>query len=127
MGERLIYDHHKENQPMLHVPEYQIHEQIYESANSIVYRGQREADERPVILKVLKEEYPTPEERIRYRQEYDMTRSLNLDGVIKAYSLEKYHNSLVICLEDFGGQSLDIIMNIHQYFTLVEFLVVIDM
>jgi len=56
---------------------------IYESVNSIVYRSQ------PVILK---EDYPIPEELTRYRQEYDITRSLsNLHGVINAYEINKYH------------------------------------
>ncbi|MCP4401043.1 MAG: serine/threonine protein kinase [bacterium] len=88
---------------MIDIAGYQINEQIYESANSLVYHGQIKSDQQPVILKVLKEAYPSPEERMRYRQEYDITRSLNLDGVITAYSLEKYHTTLVIVFEDFGG------------------------
>ena len=85
---------------------YQIREQIYESANSLVYRGIRQSDDRPVILKLLKLDYPTPEELRRYKQEYDITRSLNLDGVVRVYGLEKYQNTLVMCLEDFGGESI---------------------
>jgi serine/threonine protein kinase len=80
---------------------------IYESVNSIVYRGKRIEDNQPVILKILKEDYPTPEELTRYRQEYDITRRLSdLNGVVNVYHLEKYQNSLMICLEDFGGESL---------------------
>jgi len=92
---------------MLILPNYQISTQIYESANSLVYRGVRKKDNQPVILKVLKEDYPTPEELTRYRQEYDIIRHLaDIDGIIKAYDLEKYQNTLVIILEDFGGESL---------------------
>jgi len=100
---------------MRHIAGYQIHEQIYESLSSLVYRGRRERDGQTVILKVLKEDYPSPEERLRYRQEYEMTRSLKLDGVIKAYSLEKYHNTLVMALEDFGGQSLQRLLADHRF------------
>ncbi|OQY46285.1 MAG: serine/threonine-protein kinase PknK [Candidatus Parabeggiatoa sp. nov. 2] len=83
-------------------------EQIFESDNSIVYRGVREADNLPVILKVLKEDYPSPEKLAHYRQEYDITRRLeNIEGVINTYGLEKYQNTLVIILEDFGGKSLE--------------------
>ncbi|HEY9652195.1 MAG TPA: protein kinase [Coleofasciculaceae cyanobacterium] len=85
---------------------YRILTQVYESANSLVYRGIREQDNQPVILKVLKQDYPTPGEITRYRQEYDITRSLNQDGVVKAYGLEPYQNTLVMILEDFGGESL---------------------
>jgi serine/threonine protein kinase len=80
---------------------------IYESVNSIVYRGKRIEDDKPVILKTLKQDYPTPDELTRYRQEYDITRRLeNIDGVVNVYHLEKYQNSLMICLEDFNGKSL---------------------
>ncbi|HEY9609720.1 protein kinase domain-containing protein [Allocoleopsis sp.] len=85
---------------------YQILTQIYESANSLVYRGIRLQDNQPVILKVLKEDYPTPSELTRYKQEYEITRNLNIDGVVKAYGLEAYQRTLVIILEDFGASSL---------------------
>ena len=88
---------------MIHLSGYQIHEHIYESRNSLVYRGYRECDGHAVILKMLKEEYPSPEERLRYHQEYAITHSLNLEGVITAYSLEKFQHTLVIVFEDFGG------------------------
>src|SRR5919202_1419003 len=90
---------------------YQILAQIYESANSLVYRGIRQRDNQAVILKALKEDYPTPQELTRYKQEYEITRNLNTDAVVKAYSLEPYHRTLVIILEDFGASSLKQLMN----------------
>ncbi|HID99394.1 MAG TPA: serine/threonine-protein kinase PknK, partial [Thiotrichaceae bacterium] len=92
---------------MLTLPHYQISTQIYESVNSVVYRGVRKEDNQPVILKKLKEDYPTPEELTRYRQEYDIIKCLNIDSVIKTYGLEKYQNTLIIVLEDFGGEALN--------------------
>ncbi|AUB44500.1 Protein kinase-like domain (plasmid) [Nostoc flagelliforme CCNUN1] len=56
---------------------------------------------------MLKLDYPSPQELTRYRQEYKITRSLNLEGVIKAYSQQDYQRTLVITLEDFGGESLE--------------------
>ncbi|MDM8558858.1 AAA family ATPase [Candidatus Parabeggiatoa sp. HSG14] len=91
---------------MLTLTNYQIGSQIYESANSLVYRGHRKKDNQPVILKMLKQDYPTPVELTRYRQEYEITHDLDLTGVIKVYDIEKYQNTLVIILEDFGGESL---------------------
>src|SRR5919202_2037858 len=109
---------------MISLPQVAVTAKIYESANSLVYRGIREGDLRfsqgetpranaaaqrsriPVILKVLKQDYPTPAELTRYKQEYEITRSLTLDGVVKAYSLQDYQRSLVMLLEDFGGESL---------------------
>ena len=95
--------------------------QIYESSNSLVYRGIRESDQQSVILKVLKHDYPTPAEINRYQQEYQITRSLNFGGVVQAYSLEPYQTTLVIIFEDFGGSSLKVLLQ-KRGFTLKEFL-----
>lgn len=90
---------------------YQILSQIYESTNSIVYRGIRQQDNQPVILKTLKQDYPTPAELTRYKQEYEIASNLNIEGVIKVYSLQAYQRMLVIVQEDFGGSSLKMLMN----------------
>ncbi|HEY9667057.1 MAG TPA: AAA family ATPase [Coleofasciculaceae cyanobacterium] len=90
---------------------YQIFTQIYESSNSIVYRGIRKQDNKAVILKMLKQDYPTLAELTRYKQEYAIVSNLNLEGVVKAYSLEEYQRTLVIIFEDFGGNSLKMMMN----------------
>ncbi|MBD2444322.1 AAA family ATPase [Dolichospermum sp. FACHB-1091] len=93
---------------------YQIIEKIYESANSLVYRAKLKLDNQPIILKVLKENYPTPSELTRYKQEYEITRSFNTDSIVKAYNLERYENTLAIILEDFGGQSLKSLLSQGQ-------------
>ncbi|WP_040697715.1 AAA family ATPase [Nodosilinea nodulosa] len=91
---------------MVTLPSIAIQAKIYESSNSLVYRGTRE-DGLAVIVKLLKQDYPSPQELTRYRQEYDITRSLNLPGVIRAYDQQAYQRTLVILLEDFGGESLE--------------------
>ncbi len=80
---------------------------IYESSASLVYRGVREADGRAIVIKQLKQDYPSSQELTRYRQEYEITCSLNLEGVVKAYSQQAYQRTLVIVLEDFGGESIE--------------------
>ncbi|MEG5042458.1 MULTISPECIES: serine/threonine-protein kinase PknK [unclassified Microcoleus] len=113
---------------MLGIPGYQIFSQIYESANSFVYRGIRArelrdgyAERLPIILKLLKEELPTPAQMLRYQQEYQISQTLNLSGVVKAYSLEKYHNSLALVFEDVGAESLSLWRQQHQI-TVAKFL-----
>ncbi|MGB7519504.1 MAG: hypothetical protein WA896_07735, partial [Spirulinaceae cyanobacterium] len=76
------------NPKTLTISGYQILNQIYESSNSLVYRGIREKGSQPVIIKVLKQNYPSPQELTRYKQEYEITRNLNLPGVIKAWELQ---------------------------------------
>lgn len=92
---------------MITLPGVTIHSKIYESLASLVYRGIREQDNCAVIAKVLQQDYPSPQELTRYRQEYEITRSLNIEGVVKAYSQQDYQRTLVILLEDFGGESLE--------------------
>ncbi|HEY9640030.1 MAG TPA: serine/threonine-protein kinase PknK, partial [Coleofasciculaceae cyanobacterium] len=92
---------------MISLPDVAIQGKIYESSNSLVYRGTRKQDNLAVVLKVLKQDYPTPSEIVRYKQEYEITRSLNLEGVTKAYAQKDYQRTLVILLEDFGGESLE--------------------
>ncbi|MBE9103398.1 AAA family ATPase [Nostoc cf. edaphicum LEGE 07299] len=92
---------------MIALPDVAVDAQIYSSNNSLVYRGIKLSDRTSVILKVLKHNYPTASELTRYRQEYEITRSLNLEGAIKAYSQQEYQRTLIILLEDFGGESLE--------------------
>src|SRR4028119_1140611 len=108
---------------MLSIPGIAVQTLLYESANSLVYRAIREADNQPLILKLLKESYPTPQELLRYRTEYRITRELKEAGVVQVYDLQKYQNSLVMFVEDFGGQSLKILMQ-QRKFSLKEFLLV---
>lgn len=100
---------------------YQILSKIYESSNSLVYRAVHKSRHHPVILKILKEDYPSPSELTRYKQEYEITRSLQIDGAIKVYELLPYKNTLAMVLEDFGAQSLDLLTQ-SQTFSLAEFL-----
>ncbi|MEG4207492.1 AAA family ATPase [Microcoleus sp. Pol7_A1] len=106
---------------MLSIPGIAVQKLLYESANSLVYRALREADHQPLILKLLKESYPTPQELLRYRTEYRITRELKEAGVVQVYDLQKYQNSLVMFVEDFGGESLKIWMQ-QRKFSLNEFL-----
>ena len=103
--------------------DYQIIEKIYESDNSTVYRAILKENNQPIILKILKENYPTPSELARYKQEFDITSSFNSDNIIKVQSLQRYDNSLVMFVEDFGAKSFKKILSEHQL-TLEEFLII---
>ncbi|NEO58743.1 MAG: serine/threonine-protein kinase PknK [Okeania sp. SIO3B5] len=106
---------------MINIPGYQILAKIYEGNNSVVYRGKQMEDNQPVVLKFNKGDFPSEAENNRYRKEYEILRHLNFSGVIKAYALEKYNNTLVMILEDFGGESLKTLIT-SQKFTILGFL-----
>ena len=106
---------------MISVAGYEITATVHESPRTLVYRATRAKDQAPVILKVLNREYPTPEDVAGFKREYAITRRLNFDGVIKAYSLEKSGHWLVICLEDCGGEALAKVLTSRKL-SLPEFL-----
>jgi predicted ATPase/signal transduction histidine kinase/CheY-like chemotaxis protein len=85
---------------------YDLNELLYESSNSLVYRAERQSDKQAVVVKMLSEEYPAPEKIAWFKREYEVTRDLNLAGVVSVVSLESEQNRWLIVLEDFGGDSL---------------------
>ncbi|MBN3925586.1 ATP-binding sensor histidine kinase [Nostoc sp. NMS4] len=87
-------------------PGYRITEQIYSGSKTLVYRGIREEDQKSVVLKLMRNEYPTFAEIAQFRNQYIITKNLDLPGIVKTYSLENYRNSYVLVMEDFGGISL---------------------
>ncbi|MGI2901933.1 EAL domain-containing protein [Tolypothrix sp. VBCCA 56010] len=106
---------------MLTISAYHLMAQLYESANSLVYRGRRVDTQQPVVLKMLKDFYPTPERTAWFKREYEITRNLTIPGVVNAYALFRDTERLVMVLEDFGGDSLDLLAIAGQL-ELCEFL-----
>ncbi|MGK7926811.1 MAG: AAA family ATPase [Spirulina sp.] len=107
---------------MINISNYQTREIIYESENSLVYRARNLTDNQSVILKILKQVYPSPERIAQFQQEYEITNALNLSGVVNVDRiLETDDHRWVIVVEDFGGQSLDNIAP-NSPLTLDEFL-----
>jgi len=88
---------------------------LYESTRTDIWRAHRLKDNKNVILKILKKEYPVSEDIISFQNEYDILSYLkNIKGVINAYEYEKYENYWHICLEDFGGASLNKYIDDHK-------------
>lgn len=104
------------------LPNYNVHNQIYESANSLIYRAKRINDDCPVVIKIQKHAFPSPEELTRYRQEFDITKKVVHKDVIKAYEIQKYQNKLFIVLEDIDGCSLKQLLQNNQVFCVTTFL-----
>ena len=88
------------------IPGYRLTQQIYSSSKTQVYRGVCESDQKPVVIKVLLSEYPTFNELVQFRNQYAITKNLDLAGIVKPLALENYGNSFALVMEDFGGISL---------------------
>ncbi|MEG4351695.1 AAA family ATPase [Microcoleus sp. LAD1_D3] len=85
---------------------YHINEQIYAGNRTLVYRGLRSDDQQPVVIKLLRNDFPRFNELVHFRNQYVIAKNLEIPGTVKAYSLETYNNHYALVMEDFGGISL---------------------
>jgi predicted ATPase/signal transduction histidine kinase len=92
---------------------YRIGQAIYTGTRTLVYRGQRESDNQPVVIKFLGNEYPHFSELLQFRNQYTIAKNLNIPGIIRPDSLEPCGNSYALVMADIGGISLLEYSQIH--------------
>ncbi|MFN6482424.1 MULTISPECIES: AAA family ATPase [unclassified Nostoc] len=91
---------------MVSIPGYQVSKELYNGSRTLVYRANRETDQKSVVIKLMKTAYPSFSELVQFRNQFTIAKNLNLPGIIQTYSLEPYQNGYVLVMEDFGGISL---------------------
>ncbi|MDZ8185757.1 MAG: AAA family ATPase [Nostoc sp. ChiSLP02] len=100
---------------MLNLPGYSFVETLNEGIDSLVYRALKQIDKTPVIIKILKAEYPTLKQLTGFKHEYNILNSLiEVNEVIHALALEKYQNRLALVIEDFNAISLKYFSDTHK-------------
>ena len=88
------------------LPGYQITELIYDGVRTLVYRGTRSSDNQSVIIKVLRNEYPTFSELLGFRNQYAIAHNLAHPNIIHPQALERYGNGYALIIADVGAISL---------------------
>ncbi|MFN6462235.1 MAG: AAA family ATPase [Nostoc sp. DedVER02] len=91
---------------MVSILGYQISKELYNGSRTLVYRANRETDQKSVVIKLMKTAYPSFSELVQFRNQFTIAKNLNLPGIIQTYSLEPYQNGYLLVMEDFGGISL---------------------
>jgi predicted ATPase/signal transduction histidine kinase/tRNA A-37 threonylcarbamoyl transferase component Bud32 len=91
---------------MIVIPGYSISTLLYRGNRTVVYQGVRSRDSLPVVIKTLQPEYATPENSGRLKHEYEISKDLDLNGIVKTVGLESCSGVPALILEDFGGESL---------------------
>lgn len=76
---------------------------LYEGKNSLIYHKQESEWGTPVVVKVLKNKFPTSRQIARFNNEFELTRHLDIPGVRKAYKTEKFQDKYCLVLEYIGG------------------------
>lgn len=99
---------------MFILPNYVISEQIHESSRVKVYRGYSLENRVPVILKVLEKEYAEPDKIASLIHEYEITRSLNIEGVIRPEKIVQTSSVVVLITRDLGAISLNKYIQTHS-------------
>ena len=92
---------------MIKLEGFDLKDELYNGASTVIYRAIDIKNSRNVVVKVLKSEYPTPDEIKKFSYEYEIAKKLNVEGVIKNYEMIEYKNTRAIIMEDCGGVSLD--------------------
>lgn len=101
-----------QREKMTSIADYKILDKIFESDVSSIFQAVRLWDSTPVVLKMHSKDHPSHDEILDFKYEYLVTSSLeNHAGVITALGMEEIEGRPVMILEDFGGESLDRIMN----------------
>ncbi|HLO51193.1 MAG TPA: AAA family ATPase, partial [Kamptonema sp.] len=91
----------------IQIKNYQIIAIVYSGSRTLVYRAIRLSDRLPVVIKLLKNEYPSFSELVQFRNQYTIAKNLNSPLIVQTYNLEPYQNGYGLVMEDFGGISLD--------------------
>ncbi|WP_441292537.1 AAA family ATPase [Sorangium sp. KYC3313] len=88
-------------------PRYLVVGVLHQGAETILYRARRAEDGRPVVLKVLRRDHASPRALGRLHHEHELASALDTTAVVKARAIEVFGDQVALVLEDFGGRSLD--------------------
>ena len=61
---------------------YAVVEQLYQGDRTLVYRAVQNADQRPVVIKLLRNEHPNFNELVQFRNQYAIAKNLEIAGVL---------------------------------------------
>ena len=89
------------------IPGYNITEQVYLGSRTIVYRAIETTQQRSVIIKLLRRQYPSFGELVQFRNQYTITKNLPLPGIVNPLSLESFGSGYALVMEDRGAVDLE--------------------
>ena len=85
---------------------YIITERLYIGSRTAVYRAVQADSQRPVVIKILRQAYPSFGELVQFRNQYTIAKNLPSAGIVRPLSLESVGSGYALVMEDFGGISL---------------------
>ena len=94
---------------LIEIAGYKITETVHQGTQTVLYRAIG-LDGTSRILKSLTLNQPTSESLARLRHEYEITRDLQINSIVKTVGFETVGHRTVMVMEDFGGRSLQQIL-----------------
>ena len=94
---------------MHEIPGYKIIEKVHEVSNLVVYRALKEkgiSKSLPVTIKTQKKDTFDAKETAKLQNDYEITKNLAIEGIVKPYELVMHRNIPALILEDFNGTPL---------------------
>lgn len=103
------------------LPGYILGQQIYQSPMTLVFYAVRELDNKPVVIKLLRADYPSPMSVMSFKHEYEVTKSLkNISSVIQVFEIMRYQNTYAFILEDIDAKDFNKLLTQQKKFTLID-------
>ena len=99
---------------MIALPGFEIVTLLKAGVKAVIYRGIKVKDQCPVIIKGLRPEECTPNNIEQLKHEYAIAQRLNIAAAPIAYALEIHQGIPYLIMEDFGGRSLDHLLDQFQ-------------
>ncbi len=90
---------------MTQLARYSFGERLHEGRRHEIVRGTA-PDGRPVVLKVLRQLHPSPDQVARFRHEYERIAGVRSEHVVGAVAFETDQRRWALVQEDFGASSL---------------------
>ena len=91
---------------MLQINDIDLLDELYQSEDSIVFKGYEKSSSQNVIVKILKEDFPAINLVAQFNGEYDITNKHDLQNVRKVISKRKVQNKHVLVLEYIDGVTI---------------------
>ena len=97
------------------IPGYLLEEVIFESSRTRLWRGRRQSDGLLVLIKGPASPQQSAQEQAEIRHEHEMTRALEINGVLRSEELVRCENGWALILENTGGLPLRKLMDTTRF------------
>jgi histidine kinase len=98
---------------MITLHDIELTDELHQSNHSIVFKGYEKKQQQQVVVKILKEDFPSSNLIAQFNEEYTITNKYEIIGIRKVLSKRKVNNKYVLILDYVEGVSLREYMQQH--------------